>query len=97
MGDMPNNDSSSKKGNATEAAKLRSVGQPPQTEEAGGGLLTRAEVAARLKVCGHTIQRLTRRGLLPAIIFNSRLIRYTPNSVETYIRAAATVGKRGAI
>ena len=56
------------------------------------GLLSRAEVAQRLGVCPHTIQRLTRRGILPAIVFNRRLIRYSPDAVEAYIKAAAVGG-----
>ena len=55
-------------------------------------LLSRAEVALRIGVCPHTIQRLTRRGILPAIVFNRRLIRYSPDAVEAYIKAAAVGG-----
>ena len=51
-------------------------------------LLTRAEVAQKLGVCTHTVQRLTRQRQLPAIIFNRRLIRYAPEVVEAYIKAA---------
>jgi hypothetical protein len=55
-------------------------------------LLTRAEVARILQVCPHSIQRLTRRGILPAIVFNRRLIRYDAAVIERYIRSAV-VGK----
>lgn len=58
-------------------------------------LLSRAEVADQLGVCQHTIQRLTRRGLLPAIVFNRRLIRYQPEAVEAFIQSAVT-GNGGA-
>lgn len=51
-------------------------------------LLSRAQVAQILGVCPHSIQRLTRRGLLPAIFFNSRTIRYEPEVVETFIQVA---------
>jgi len=60
-----------------------------------GYLLTRAEVARRLGTCTHTVQRLTRRGLLPAIVFNRRLIRYQPEAVEAFIQSALT-GNGGA-
>jgi hypothetical protein len=52
-------------------------------------LLSRAAVAEKLGVCPHTVQRLTRRGLLPALVFNKRLIRYTAEAVGTYIKQAA--------
>jgi hypothetical protein len=55
-------------------------------------LLSRAQVAHRLGVCPHTVQRLTRRGLLPAIVFNRRLIRYAPAVVEQFINSAVTGG-----
>lgn len=54
-------------------------------------LLTRRQVAERLGVCPHTIQRLTRKGILPALVFNKRLIRYTREVVEAYV-AQAMVG-----
>lgn len=54
-------------------------------------LLTRRQVAERLGVCGHTVQRLTRKGILRALVFNPRLIRYMPEDVEVLI-AQAKVG-----
>jgi len=56
-------------------------------------LLSRREVAARLGVCVHTIARATRAGLLPAVKFNARLVRYRPEAVEAFIGAAAVGGR----
>jgi excisionase family DNA binding protein len=61
----------------------------PRTKQIIVGLLSRDEVAERLGVCPHTVQRLTRNGILPALVFNRRLIRYSPEVVEAYISAAA--------
>ena len=72
--------------------KRRRSAKPSPTLESGGGLLSRAQVAERLCVCPHTIQRLTRRGVLPAIVFNRRLIRYAPETVEAFIQSAL-IGK----
>lgn len=68
------------------------AGLSPQTNQVLVGLLSRAEVAQRLGVCPHTIQRLTRKGELPALVFNRRLIRYSPVVVEKFIQAAITGG-----
>lgn len=54
-------------------------------------LLKRRQVAEQLGVCEHTVQRLTRKGILPALVFNPRLIRYLPEAVEALI-AQAKVG-----
>jgi excisionase family DNA binding protein len=51
-------------------------------------LLTRRQVAERLGVCSHTVQHLTRKGLLPALVFNQRLIRYTEETVDAFIADA---------
>lgn len=51
-------------------------------------LLSRAQVARILSVCPHSVQRMTRKGLLPALVFNRRLIRYAPEAVEAFIRSA---------
>lgn len=69
--------------NQQEAARSES------TEAAIVGLLSRADVGRRLGVCTHTVQRLTRRGMLPALVFNKRLIRYRPEVVEAFINSAA--------
>lgn len=53
-----------------------------------GKYLTRREVAELLRVCPHTIQRLTRKGELPAVVFNQRLIRYEASVVEQFIKNA---------
>lgn len=60
------------------------------TKQAIISLLSRAQVATIIGTCPHTVQRLTRRGVLPAIVFNSRLIRYHPDDVQAYIRSAMT-------
>lgn len=53
-------------------------------------LLTRDEVAKILKVCRHTIQRYTRKGLLPALHLNQRVIRYRQEDVESFLAQAET-------
>ena len=73
----------------------QTAGLPTETKSPLNGLLSRAEVAQRLGVCPHTIQRLTRKGILGAIVFNRRLIRYAPETVDAYIRAAMTAGNGG--
>lgn len=57
----------------------------------GGGnalLLTRKEVAGRLKVCTHTVARLQRRGLLTAVKIGGRLIRYLESDVNNLLEEA---------
>ncbi|MEO8429345.1 MAG: helix-turn-helix domain-containing protein [Verrucomicrobiota bacterium] len=62
----------------------------PETNRVLIGLLSRAEVAARLGVCVHSVQRMTRKGLLPCIVFNRRLLRYKSEDVEKFILSAVT-------
>ncbi len=38
----------------------------------------------------HTVARLTKRGLLPAIVLGPRLIRYRPEDVEKFIQSGVT-------
>lgn len=57
-------------------------------EAASSRLLSRRQVAEILGVCTHSVQRLTRRGLLPAKVFNRRLIRYDSAVVQAFIEAA---------
>jgi excisionase family DNA binding protein len=83
---MKNHNSSKQKRNLTAASIPPVVGAPPEITLSG--LLSRAEVAERLGVCCHTIQRLTRKGVLPALRFNKRLIRYTPQTVEAFVKSA---------
>ncbi len=45
-------------------------------------LLSRRQVARLLGVHTETIKRYQRRGLLPAIVLNSRLVRYERIAVE---------------
>ncbi len=49
-------------------------------------LLSRREVASMLGVHTETIKRYQRKGLLPAIVFNSRLIRYERTEVDRLIQ-----------
>lgn len=92
---MPNTIESKKpEGSGDSAQSSREpTGLHKHTEQPVTGLLSRAQVAARLGVCPHTIQRLTRRGLLPALVFNRRFIRYTPQVVDAYIRSAMVGGE----
>jgi hypothetical protein len=86
---MPNSIESNPKGSGeADQTKQQPAGLSQGTKLAVIGLLSRAQVAQRLNVCPHSVQCLTRRGLLPAIVFNWRLIRYDPEAVERYIRAA---------
>ena len=45
-------------------------------------LMSRRQVANLLGVHPETIKRYQQRGLLPAIVINSRLVRYEPEDVE---------------
>ena len=74
----------------TVPANGQPAGLPPEAKPVLVGLLSRAEVARRLGVCPHTIQRLTRKGELRALVFNKRLIRYAPAAVEAFIESATT-------
>jgi len=56
------------------------------------GLLTRRQVAATLQTCVHSVARYTKRGLLPAVVINRRVIRYKAEDVEKFIHSAAIVG-----
>ena len=48
--------------------------------------MSRREVASMLGVHTETIKRYQRKGLLPAIVLNSRLIRYERTEVERLIQ-----------
>ena len=52
-------------------------------------LLSRAQVAAQLNLCPHTVARYTRQGLLPCLRVNARLIRYRSEDVQAFIEVAA--------
>ncbi len=54
-------------------------------------LLSRRQVARLLGVHTETIKRYQRRGLLPAIVLNSRLVRYERIAVEKLL-AGGRVG-----
>ncbi len=64
------------------------AGLSPQTKQLVIELLSRADVARELKTCTHTIARLTRKGVLPCLKFNSRLIRYRREDVDKFISSA---------
>ena len=48
-------------------------------------LLTRQQVAKHFKVCTSTIRLWERRGMLPAIRINPRVIRYKKEDVEKVV------------
>jgi excisionase family DNA binding protein len=49
-------------------------------------LLTKEEVADRLHICERTVDRLRSRGLLPSILFMSR-VRFRPEDVDALLHA----------
>jgi excisionase family DNA binding protein len=51
-------------------------------------LLTAAEVADELRVTERTVRRWSRAGLLEPVRLGGRLIRFTPESVDSLIRSA---------
>ncbi len=51
-------------------------------------LMSRREVASMLGVHTETIKRYQRRGILPAIILNSRLVRYERADVEKFLQSS---------
>jgi excisionase family DNA binding protein len=51
-------------------------------------LLSRRQVADMLGVCETTVYRMTRKGLLPALVIGKRLIRYTPEVVNALLADA---------
>ena len=51
-------------------------------------LLSRKEVAERVKCHPRSIARAERRGELKGIKFNSRLVRYDPTEVDAWIQQA---------
>ena len=56
-------------------------------------LMSRREVAALLGVHTETIKRYQRKGLLPAIVLNSRLIRYERADVEKFLQSSKILTK----
>ena len=55
--------------------------------------MSRREVAALLGVHTETIKRYQRKGLLPAIVLNSRLIRYERADVEKFLQSSKILTK----
>ncbi len=69
--------------------RLKKEAKPPDKSDTRGQisrLMSRREVASMLGVHTETIKRYQRKGLLPAIVFNSRLIRYERTEVERLIQ-----------
>ena len=60
----------------------------PVSAQSSGILLSRQQLAKRFQVCKHTVQWWEKRGLLKAIHFNSRVVRYRLEDVERLIREA---------
>ncbi len=56
-------------------------------------LLNRRQVAEALGVHTETVKRYTYAGLLPAVKFNPRTVRYEPEAVESFIASARIGGK----
>lgn len=56
-------------------------------------LLSRAQVAALLGVCTHTVQRMERAGLLKSVRFNRRLLRYRDEDVQRSIAEAGDLAR----
>jgi len=54
-------------------------------------LLSRRQVAAMMGLHTETIKRYQRRGILPAIVLNSRVTRYDPADVERLINEGRVV------
>jgi len=50
-------------------------------------LWTRRQVANALQVCPHSIARYTRRGELPCVKINPRVVRYKPQDVQRLIES----------
>jgi predicted site-specific integrase-resolvase len=57
-------------------------------------LWTRQETAKRLGVCPHSVMNLEKRGLLSAVRFGRRFVRYRPEEVERLLQEMSTGGKR---
>jgi predicted DNA-binding transcriptional regulator AlpA len=58
----------------------------PQT--AIGPLWTRKQVADALGLGVPSVYRYTKRGLLPCIVINRRVVRYDPQAVQAFIDSA---------
>ncbi len=60
------------------------------TDPATNVLWTRKETAKRLGVCPHSVMNLEKRGLLSAVRFGRRFVRYRPEEVERLIQEMST-------
>ena len=56
-----------------------------------GGLLTKREVAALLKVSTRTVENLTSRGILPKINLGTKMVRYPLDGINRVLQAYTTV------
>jgi predicted site-specific integrase-resolvase len=65
------------------------MNNPDSSNKLHTALLTRRQVAETLQTCPHTVARYTRRGLLPCLKINARVIRYDPTVVANFLKAAA--------
>lgn len=54
------------------------------------GLVTRGEVATRLRVTKHTVRNMVKRGELTEIRLSSKLIRYAKSEVDALLAAVST-------
>jgi hypothetical protein len=64
---------------------MNAIKTPTDETEETPALLTRRDVAVALRVCGKTIERLTKEGLLPAVYFSRRCVRYRPRDVRQLV------------
>ena len=56
-------------------------------------LWTRKQTAAVLGMCTHSVMNLEKRGLLPAVRFGKRFVRYRPQDVNRLIDEMSTGGR----
>ena len=56
-------------------------------------LLTRAEVAALLKINEIAVDKLRRKGVLPCVVLSPRRVRFDPEAIQRFIgeRSAAPI------
>lgn len=56
-------------------------------------LLTKQEIADRLRVSTRTVENLTARGVLPVVRLGGRLVRYSRSAVEARIAELTIKGR----
>lgn len=52
-------------------------------------LWTRKQVAKTLQLCVHSVARYTRRGELPCVKINPRVVRYKQQDVQAFIESGS--------